>query len=100
MTEQTNSKQPALAPVAPSNPHSVLGAQIALGIWFVLSMIAAGQIFGTVFSDFDGVDQNWFVGGMAIAAIANIPVIVLFTMLKKIHLNIAALRDAKAPAES
>lgn len=99
MNEETTSTPPMVAPAGPSNPHAVTGAQIALGIWFVLSMIAAGQILGTVFSEADTVDQNWFMGGMVIGAIANIPVIAIFTVLKKIHLNIAALRDETAPLQ-
>lgn len=99
MSKETTSRPPTVAPAAPSNPHSVLGAEIALGIWFVLSMIAAGQIFGNAFGEYGVVDQNWFVGGMVIGAIANIPVIAIFTVLKKIHLNIAAMRDEKAPAD-
>ena len=99
MSEETTSTPPMLAPTAPSNPHTVTGAQIALGIWFALSMVTVGQILGTVFSETDTVDQNWFVGGMAIGAIANIPVIVFFTVLKKIHFNIAALRDAQEQSD-
>lgn len=77
----------------------------AISIWYALSAVAAGITFGMVFQTSGGrLDDghfNWlaFIGGMVVACIANIPVIVVVNLLKRIATNAVELRLVAIEAE-